>query len=71
MLCPFRKEVTMVYCEAWPVKKPVPADQLVPAGPCSCDFEHCPLFEEAMARLRRASQPVSTAGATGHRKEVP
>jgi hypothetical protein len=62
MGCPYWKEVVMVYCDASPVKKLVPADRVVQTGHCSCgDFDHCPIFLEAMARLRRASEQASAS----------
>jgi hypothetical protein len=45
MPCPHLKEVVMLYCDAFPVKKLVPLDRIVSAEPClTHDFEHCPLF---------------------------
>ncbi len=45
MPCPFLKEVVMLYCNAYPVKKMVPLDRLVSASPCIAhDFKNCPLF---------------------------
>lgn len=55
--CPFLKEVVMAFCDACACKKPLPVNRLVPSGPCGKkDFQGCPIFEEAMARLRRASE---------------
>jgi len=46
----------MAFCDACACKKPLPVNRLVPSGPCGQgDFSKCPLFTEAMARLRKAS----------------
>ena len=71
MSCPYLKEVTMVFCRAYPVKKPVPLDQVTTASTCEGGFEGCPLFQEALAQARKAlageeSHPAAAAkkGAT-------
>jgi hypothetical protein len=71
MSCPHLKEVTMVFCRAYPVKKPVPLDQVTTASTCEGEaFEKCPLFQEALAHARKAlaeegeSPPAATKGAT-------
>ncbi len=57
MGCPYWKEVVMVYCDALPVRKLIPADKVVQQGPCACDqYEHCPIFAEARKRLQQASE---------------
>jgi hypothetical protein len=54
--CPFFKEVVMALCDACACKKPLPVNRLVPSGVCGQgDFTHCPIFVEAMARLRQAT----------------
>lgn len=46
-ICPFLKEVVMLYCDACPVKKLLPRNQVVSMGPCaSREFERCPLYRE-------------------------
>lgn len=53
MPCPHLKEVVMLYCDAFPVKKMVPLDRLVSADPClTHDFARCPLL-----RALRESAP--------------
>ena len=48
MPCPYLKEVVMLYCDAYRIKKMVPLDRLVSASPCLAqDFAGCPLFREA------------------------
>ncbi len=64
MTCPYLKEVTMVFCRAYPVKKPVPVDQVTTASTCEGAFESCPLFCEALARAKRsasADEPTTPA----------
>ena len=51
MTCPYLKEVTMVFCRAYPVKKLVPVDRVTTASPCGAEgFCDCPLYREALAR---------------------
>jgi len=72
MSCPYWKEIAMVFCDASPVKKMVPADRVVQAGHCACgDFEHCPVFQEAVARIRKVAEDSACphCGAAAERKE--
>jgi hypothetical protein len=40
MSCPYLKEVVMLFCQAYPVKKMVPLDRIASANPClGQDFE--------------------------------
>lgn len=70
MTCPYLKEVSMVFCRAYPVKKPVPIDQVTTASTCEGGFRECPLFREALARAERAAPadehpiPAGPKGAT-------
>ncbi len=44
-VCPHFRRVVMVFCDAAPIRKPVPEDQLASLGPCAePDHRHCPLF---------------------------
>ncbi|MBI2221743.1 MAG: hypothetical protein HYU53_11120 [Acidobacteria bacterium] len=54
MSCPHLKEVVMLFCDAYPVKKMLPLDRIATADPCLGQFHDCPLFREAMARLAAA-----------------
>jgi hypothetical protein len=70
MTCPYLKEVSMVFCRAYPVKKPVPIDRVTTASTCEGDaFKGCPLFCEALARAGRSveeehpSHPAAPKGA--------
>ncbi len=54
MSCPHLKEVVMLFCDAYPVKKMLPLDRIASAHPClGRDFERCPLYQELVARLAR------------------
>jgi hypothetical protein len=71
MTCPYLKEVSMVFCRAYPVKKPVPIDRVTTASRCEADgFAECPLFREALARAGKSieqdetSTPAAPKGAT-------
>lgn len=56
MSCPYLKEVTMVFCRAYPVHKPVPLDRVTTASTCEGrGFEECALFRDAAARARRGA----------------
>jgi hypothetical protein len=51
MTCPYLKEVTMVFCRAYPVKKLVPVDRVTTASTCGADsFCGCALYKEALVR---------------------
>jgi hypothetical protein len=61
MTCPYLKEVSMVFCRAYPVKKLVPIDQVSTASRCEGgQFERCPLFVEANARTEKAAGDETT-----------
>ncbi len=74
MSCPHLKEVVMLFCQAYPVKKMVPLDRLASGEPClGKDFAQCPLFKELLARLQTAEDMPgrSAASAPANKKEVP
>jgi hypothetical protein len=55
MTCPYLKEVSVVYCRAYPVKKPVPIDRVTTASTCEGEgFKGCPLFRDALERAGRS-----------------
>ncbi len=55
MTCPYLKEVTVVFCRAYPVKKPVPIDRVTTASTCEGDgFCSCALYRDALARAGRS-----------------
>jgi hypothetical protein len=63
MSCPYLKEVVMLFCDAYPVKKMLPLDRIATAHPClGRDFEQCPLFRELLARLENEAASCSAAG---------
>lgn len=72
MSCPYLKEVVMLYCQAYPVKKLIPLDRIASAEPClGREFESCPLFKDVLARMRAHSQPADqTAPPAIARREV-
>jgi hypothetical protein len=54
MSCPYLTEVTMVFCEASPVKKLIPSDRVSTASLCEAEgYTACPLYREALARHGR------------------
>jgi hypothetical protein len=57
MTCPYLKEVTMVFCRAYPVKKLVPVDRVTTANTCGSEgFCDCPLYREALARSGKKAE---------------
>ena len=76
MSCPHLKEVVMLFCDAYPVKKMLPLDRIASAHPClGRDFERCPLYCELVERLARecegcASSEDAAAAPTRPAKEV-
>lgn len=66
MSCPYLKEVVMLYCQAFPVKKLIPLDRIASAEPClGHEFEACPLFKDVLARMRAHSQADALAPPAG------
>jgi hypothetical protein len=71
MSCPYLKEVVMLFCRAYPVKKMIPLEHLASADPClGKDFENCPQFRELVSRLR-AAQNESPEPPTGRKRHDP
>lgn len=65
-ICPFLKEVVMLYCDACPVKKLLPRNQVVSIGPCAnTDHERCPLYQEMVRGASEAA--LRDEGRTGRR----
>ena len=63
MSCPHLKEVVMLFCQAYPVKKMVPLDRLASTDPCvGGNFQQCAMFVELSARLRASAgeQPAAS-----------
>jgi hypothetical protein len=66
MSCPYLKEVVMLYCQAYPVKKLIPLDRIASAEPClGREFDACPLFKDVLSRMRAHSQAAGVAPTTG------
>jgi hypothetical protein len=69
-ICPFLKEVVMIYCDACPSRKLLPRNQVVTLGPCSStDFAACPLFRE-IAGTVGLPHAMTTPGPAGNEREV-
>ncbi len=68
MTCPYRKEVSMVFCRAYPVKKLVPVDRVTTASSCDGErYASCPAFTEAAAgSWRGAVDGDETLEGAGH-----
>ena len=74
MGCPHLREVVMVYCDAWPVKKLVPRAQLVTSGHCTHDDpSRCPvlLAQTSPARPASAATGAPPPAAAQKTKETP
>lgn len=66
MSCPHLKEVRMVMCLAYPVKKPVPIGRVTTASCCEGDsFHECQLYREALERAER-SEGTATGDDLSH-----
>jgi len=71
MACPYLVEVRMVYCQASPVRKPIPSDRISTASACDGDgYRGCPLYRDALARALHVIEELegeskSPEGATG------
>ncbi|MCX6539332.1 MAG: hypothetical protein NT151_10445 [Acidobacteria bacterium] len=62
MACPYLKEVVMLYCQAYPVKKLVPLDRIASADPClGLEYEACPLFKDVVTRIRASTQRATAS----------
>jgi len=70
MACPHLKEVVMLFCDAYPLKKMLPLDRIATADPCLGHFHGCPVFREAMARLGDDTGPAEVKP-TAALREVP
>jgi hypothetical protein len=66
MSCPYLKEVVMLYCQAYPVKKLIPLDRIASAEPClGREFEACPLFTDVLLRMRAHTQAAGIVPSAG------
>ena len=65
MACPYLKEVVMLSCEAFHLKKMLPLDRIATGNPCLGEFQGCPFFKECSARCgARAPAMEPTAAMT-------
>lgn len=64
MACPYLKEVVMLFCDAYPVKKMLPLDRIASANPCLGEFHGCQLFQEILTRV--AASGVADAVPPAH-----
>jgi hypothetical protein len=51
MPCPYLKEVVMLSCDAFHVKKMLPLDRIATGNPCLGEFNICPFYQECTNRL--------------------
>lgn len=72
MACPYLKEVVMLYCQAYPVKKLVPLDRIASADPClGREYEACPMFKDVVSRIRESTQRATASSSPDStRREV-
>lgn len=70
MPCPHLKEVVMLYCDAFPVKKMVPLEKLVSADPClTCNYARCPIYLQQMAATSEGGPAPGLQGPILGRRE--
>jgi hypothetical protein len=59
MTCPYLTQVTMVFCQATPLKKLIPSDRVSTASACEGDaYRVCPLYRDALARALHTIEEV-------------
>ena len=74
MGCPHLKEVVMLFCDAYAVKKMLPLDRIATADPCLGEYAQCPIYLELLARLDTPATTTTSASPerpTIRRKEAP
>ena len=72
MSCPHLKEVVMMFCRAYPVKKMLPLDRLASVEPClGGDFQACPLFRELSERFKACPEHEAVFEHAEPQKGVP
>jgi hypothetical protein len=68
--CPFLGEMVVMFCQAYPVRKPVPKHLITASNPCAGKgYKGCPFFKDIMAGLGGATG-VDPALASRDRKGV-
>jgi hypothetical protein len=59
MNCPYLTQVTMVFCQASPLRKLIPSDRITTATSCEGDaYRVCPLYKEALGRALHTIEEV-------------
>jgi len=54
--CPFLGEMVVMYCQAFPVRKPVPKHLITTNNPCAGKgYKGCPFFKDIMVGLGGAT----------------
>ena len=69
MICPFKEEIVMDYCRAYPVRKLVPRHRINSESLCA-DEGHvsCPFFQEVMTRLQSCDRQEGSGEEIGRRE---
>jgi hypothetical protein len=57
MRCPYLEEVVMCYCQAYPVKKMIPASSSQLTSPCYANLETCPIHKDIKNKKQPLTQP--------------
>lgn len=72
MPCPFLEEILMVYCRAYPVRKPVPKHQITTESPCMGEgYKACPLYQREFQEVHAPTGVGSLGGDEGEPREEP
>lgn len=50
MRCPYLEEVAMCYCQAYPVKKMIPASSSQLVSPCFASHSNCPVYKDVIGK---------------------
>jgi len=65
MSCPHLREIAMLYCGAFPIRKMLPKDRMTTACMCTGqDYQSCPFFQEVLARVREDLAAEDAAAAS-------
>jgi hypothetical protein len=56
MACPFLTEVTMVFCTACKVRKPIPNNGVSTASACGGSYRSCPIYVAALSLMEQGSR---------------
>jgi hypothetical protein len=63
MACPYLREVVMLSCDAFHVKKMLPLDRIATGNPCLGEFNVCPFYQECTTRLVAAQSEFGSQAA--------